>query len=58
MTTVRHEDQFLKYVRTMRDSGMTEAQIAMSLGMSTVRYREILHERLNWEKQKKKEGAE
>lgn len=58
MNMVQHDKQFLEYVRTMRGRGMTEARIAMSLGLGAVRYRKILHDCLNREKQKKKEAAE
>jgi len=58
MNMVQHDEQFLEYVRTMRDRGMTEAQIAMSLGMGELRYRKILRGCLNRKQQKKKEDAE
>jgi len=58
MNMVQHDEQFLKYVQTMRDRGMTEAQIAMSLGLGAARYRKILHGVLNRKQQKNKEDAE
>ena len=58
MITVRHEEQFLKYVQLMKSLGKTEAQIAMLLGLKTARYRAILHGCLVRELEKKKEAAE